>query len=186
MAHAKTLAVSQNLLLPWEVLRFGQGALPGISETGKPPDTLLHEARNARNVAPALFDGNAAHPSFTSMRSKVTSMRDVLRSVDRSLAQLTNFLQHVADGIVEKQIRDQIGAPLPPPRVNICCSETMLQDAIRGIKDITCSPSVVCPDPALQKEVDATSFFLGQLADSACPASGPTPKFFGCVEKTGV
>lgn len=77
-----------------------------------------------------------------------------------------------------------------------------LQDAIKGIKAIERSPSVVCSDPTLQKEVDAISLVLDQLADSECPASalsGSTSKFFGqvlelseafltssCVEKAGV
>lgn len=95
------------------MLCFRQGALPGLSETVKPSDTLLQENRNARAVVLALFGGNAALQSFTSMRNEVTSMWGELRSVGRSFAQEINLLFHVAGRIVEQQVRDQIVALLP-------------------------------------------------------------------------
>ena len=169
MALAKTLAVLQNKLprLPWEVVCFGQGAIPGVSSVVKAPEAMLKSNLATRNMTIKMFAGmHLGDLTFSRMKSEVSKMRCDLCQVDASFIQEIEFLVNVAEPFVETKVHKDVLACFPSADKFCTIAETM-----KNIEKIKQSAMLHASNTTLLRDVEGCLAFISDLHMRYVPAS---------------
>ena len=116
-ALMKTNAVNTHQLtpLPWELLCFPRGEVPGARETGTIPDELLEGYQAAREASRDYINdiSSVTQPTLDEMTKVISGRFKQLHALDRSFTMDFEFLEQHAPRIIQARCRKEILAEMP-------------------------------------------------------------------------
>ena len=186
--RAKSAAISTGQLerMPWEKACFGDGPIPGRSQTGVVPDQLLDDAKNCRRmVLDALFPSpvDMCCSSLAELKKEVDRNIDMLLSLERGFSVDAMFLAQAED-FCSAAVHDAILQVLPSDGKG-----ALLSTCIDAVEKLLQDPKVLRSDAGVKNDVDTVLKILCNLRAGIGPsletlkgASGFFKQVYGKLE----